>query len=134
MNEWVTVRKREKAIYTKGTVDCSDLCRKSRHRSWNFQHSLKTRYKTQPESAQNVYIRTPYARRDFRCVSTADTCRNRWREHEGRAGRGLGVGTFNICQDFRHVSVRDPTLEVLTDVGTSNDHCPRATRWDFRHQ
>jgi len=29
MNEWVTVRKREKAIYTKGKVDCSDLRPKS---------------------------------------------------------------------------------------------------------
>jgi len=100
MNEWVTVRKRERAIYTTGRKVCSDLRRKFRHIDRDFRHALETLYKRQSKSAHKVSVGTPDVRRDFRRVSTADEGWNCWRLCEEEVSQRPSVGTSDACRDF----------------------------------
>jgi len=132
MNEWVTVRMRERAIYTTGRKVCSDLRRKFRHRAQDFRHTLETLYKRQTKSARKDSVGTPNIRRDFQRVSTAYGSRNYRRACEGEDTQSLGVGTSDACRDCGQVRAQDLASGVPTHVRTSDDHCLRVARQQFR--
>ena len=133
MNEWVTVRKRERERYLyyweksllKSTSEVLTIAR-------DFRHTLETLYKRQSKSAHKVSVGTPDVRRDFRRVSTAGKGRDYWRSCEEEVSQRPGVRTSDACRDFRHERVQNLASGVPTHVGTSDVHSLRATRRQFR--
>jgi hypothetical protein len=128
MNEWVTVRNTEGAIYTTGRKVCSDLRRKFRHSVGTSDTHWETLFSRQPRSAQEVSVGTSDMRRNFRRVNTADAGRNCWHSRgtgpasglPTRARAELNVGTSDSRRDFRRSQFSRSTSGVPTHVGTSD--------------
>ena len=140
MNEWLTVRNTERAIYTAGRKVCSDLRRKFRHRVGTYDTHRKhcttciLSQRRKSVSELPTYVGTSDASALLTQAGTVGARAGKQPAKVLASGLPTLVGTSDTCarrtqrRDFRLTSGL-PTFTVFAQhVGSSDP------RRDFRHQ